>query len=201
LSDVIVKVCGITRAEDARAAEDAGADLIGLVFAPGPRRLTVEAAERIARSVGCPKVGVFVNEAPATVNAIVRRCGLDYAQLHGDESQADCDAVDVPVIKAIRVQGAADLARAAEYRVFRLLLDAYSASAFGGTGTVLDWDLPAAFPLPYLLAGGLTPANVADAVARLRPWGVDASSGLESAPGIKDALKIAAFVAAANGAA
>ena len=196
----MVKVCGITRVEDARAAEAAGADMIGLVFAPGPRHLDVEAAARIAGSVRCRKVGVFVDETPGAVNGIAERCGLDYAQLHGEESQADCDAVRVPVIKAIRVRDAADLARGAARRVFRLLLDAWSPLAPGGTGETLDWELLAGFSVPYLLAGGLTPENVARAVTSLRPWGVDASSGLESAPGIKDARKIAAFVAAAKGA-
>ncbi|MDP8255851.1 MAG: phosphoribosylanthranilate isomerase [Candidatus Alcyoniella australis] len=200
MNKVQVKVCGITRIEDGLAAQRAGAEMIGFVFAQSPRSIEPAEAKLIAGQLSCKKVGVFVNESACTINQIALECGLDYVQLHGNESQSDCDAIIRPVIKAIRVQGRADVERAMRFKVFRILFDAHLPTAFGGTGTPVDWALLEGLEQPYILAGGLGPDNVGQAVARLAPWGVDASSRLESAPGIKDHAKLTAFVAAAKGA-
>ena len=200
MAETRVKICGITRLADALAAQRAGADLIGFVFAKSPRRIEPDAAKRIIEKLACKTVGVFVDQPPDTINWIADLCGLDFAQLHGKETQKICDQIRVGVIKAIRVADKSALKTAAAYRVDRLLMDAWVPGLPGGTGVPLDWSLLDGFDRPYLLAGGLGPHNVAEAVARLSPWGVDASSCLESAPGIKDHEKIAAFVKAAKGA-
>lgn len=211
-----VKICGVKTLNDALAALDTGADMLGLNFhPPSPRCLTVDAAARLARHIrnrGEPVtlVGVFVNRPPAEVVAIMNACGLDLAQLSGDEPPEDLVALGPRVFKAIRVTSRADASeRARRYRAGppngpALLLDASAAAGtFGGTGQMADWQVAAALAaeLPLLLAGGLTPENVAAAVAAVRPWGVDVASGVESAPGVKDPRKMAAFVAAAREAA
>ncbi len=197
----VVKICGITRVEDALAAQEAGADWIGFVFANSPRRVEVETAARIRKAVDVRTVGVFVNDPPDMVQTIADAVGLDYAQLHGNEPQADIDALRVPAIKAIRVASAFDLAKATGYRAYRLLLDTFVAGTPGGTGKAFDWSILETFDHPFILAGGLTMANVGEAIRRVRPWGVDASTSLETTPGIKDAEKVADFIAAAKGAA
>lgn len=198
-AEVKVKVCGITRLEDALAAQAAGADMVGFVFAESPRRVELKAAREIAAAVSCLKVGVFVDEPADIVNRIATDCLLDFAQLHGDETQAECDEIEIPVIKAVRVVDSHALARAAEFRVSRLLFDASVPGMAGGTGRTIDWDLLARYGGPYILAGGLGPENVVEAVSKLAPWGVDASSRLESEPGIKDHARVAAFIRAAKG--
>lgn len=194
-----VKVCGITRLEDALAAQAAGADMVGFVFAESPRRVEPGIASEIAAAVSCQKVGVFVDEPADIVNRIAVDCMLDFAQLHGDETQAECDAIEIPVIKAVRVVDSHALARAAEFCVARLLFDASVPGMAGGTGRTIDWSLLVRYNGPYILAGGLGPGNVAEAVSRLSPWGVDASSRLESEPGVKDHARVAAFIRAAKG--
>ena len=201
-----VKVCGITNPDDAHTAANAGADAIGLVFAESPRRVSVEEAREVAAALpeGVLKVGVFVNETPDEVLRIAREVGLDYAQLHGDEGPEDVTAVrdgGVRVIRALRVRDAAALAEMDGYGADLYLLDAYSEKARGGTGTRFDWGLAKSLKGRdnILVSGGLGPENVREAVSFFGPWGVDASSALESAPGRKDHDRVRRFVFAAKG--
>lgn len=202
-----VKICGITRPEDARAAAAAGADAIGLVFHPAsPRAVSVAQACAILEALPpfVTSVGLFVDAAPETVAGVLARCPLDLLQFHGDEAPAYCGAFRRPYIKAIRMRGPLDLeAVALTYADARgLLLDAYAPTAAGGTGLTFDWSLiPGGLARPLVLAGGLHPGNVAEAVRRVRPYALDVSSGVEAAPGIKDAALIQAFVANARRAA
>jgi phosphoribosylanthranilate isomerase len=202
-----VKICGITNVEDALAAVEAGADAIGFVFHHGsPRRVTADVIKRIIAQVPpfVLPVGVFVNEDIKIVRDLMDDCGLAIAQLHGDEAAAYCDLLGRPVLKAIRLKDRGSLLSLAEYtgrsRVRGFVLDAFSAVSYGGTGQVTDWSLAAeaAKTVPVVLAGGLTPANVAEAVQRVKPYGVDVSSGVESRPGRKDHEKIRAFIKAAK---
>ena len=200
-----VKICGITTARDAQAAARAGADAIGLVFAPGsPRRVTPAQAARIVRALppGVTPVGVFVNEPPIRVAALAHRCRLGRLQLHGDETPAECRALrrrtGLPVVKAIRVARVEDLAVIPRYRgaVDAILLDTAMAGQRGGTGRAFDWRLAVRakrFGLPVILAGGLTPTTVATAIRQVRPVEVDVSSGVERRPGVKSPAKIRAF--------
>lgn len=195
-----VKICGITRIEDGLAAARAGADAIGLVFAEkSPRRLEIPQAVAIAAALPpfVTTVALFVNPDPARVEEVLRALRPDLLQFHGEEPPAFCRAFGVPYLKAARVRPGMDLLQfAADYRDARgLLLDAYSPSAHGGTGEGFDWNLiPAGLPLPLILAGGLAAGNVAAAIRQVQPWAVDVSSGVEAAPGRKDAGKIAAFM-------
>ena len=203
---VKIKVCGITNIEDARKAAEAGADAIGLVFAESSRKVNVEEAQEVAAALpkDVLKDGVFVNEEPGEVVRIAREVGLNYVQLHGDEGPEDVTAArggGVKVIKALRVRGAADLAEIEGYGADLYLLDAYSEKARGGTGTRFDWGLAKSLKgrANILISGGLGPENVRDAVSYFEPWGVDASSSLESAPGTKDRDRVRRFVFAAKG--
>jgi len=203
---VKVKVCGITNPEDAREAATAGAAAIGLIFAESPRKVGIEEAREVAAALpeGVLKVGVFVNAGPDEVVRIAREVGLDYVQLHGDEGPEDVTAArgsGVKVIKALRVRDAADLAEIDGYGADLYLLDAYSEKARGGTGTRFDWGLAKSLKgrANILISGGLGPENVSDAVSYFEPWGVDASSSLESAPGKKDRNRVRRFVFAAKG--
>lgn len=194
-----IKICGITRVEDGLAAARLGADVIGLVFAPSPRRVGLERAVEIARVLP-PFVGtvaLFVNPDASEVEAVVRALRPSLLQFHGEESPAFCRAFETPYLKAVRVRPETDLLQCtADFSdAAGLLLDAYAPDAHGGTGHRFDWSLiPAELSLPVVLAGGLEAANVAEAVRQVRPWAVDVSSGVESAKGIKDAAKIAAFI-------
>ena len=203
---VKVKVCGITNPEDARVAATAGAAAIGLIFAESPRKVGIEEAREVVAALpeDILKVGVFVNEEPGEVVRIAREVGLDYVQLHGDEGPEDVTAVrggGVKVIKALRVRDAANLAEIDGYGADLYLLDAYSEKARGGTGTRFDWALAKSLKgrANILISGGLGPENVRDAVSYFEPWGVDASSSLESAPGKKDRDRVRRFVFAAKG--
>ncbi|MEA3345401.1 MAG: tryptophan synthase subunit beta [Chloroflexota bacterium] len=203
---VRVKICGITNLEDALAAEKAGADLLGFVFyPPSPRYVPPERVREIVgalrRSESAVRtVGVFVDEELSRVREAIRKCDLDYAQLHGDEPPPYVAALGERAIKALRVRSAADVERLADYQAAAYLLDAYHPEKPGGTGRAWDWGLAAAAKRfgPIILAGGLTPDNVAQAVHQVRPWGVDVSSGVESEPGRKDQDKMRRFVAAAK---
>lgn len=200
-----IKICGITREEDLDAAVAAGADAVGFVFyPPSPRSLTPLRAAELARRVPpfVSRVGLFVNEDEDTVAATLEIVPLEVLQFHGDEDAAYCHAFGKPYIKVARVRPELDLVEYA--RAFRsaqaLLLDAY-VDGYGGVGQTFDWSLiPKQLPLPLILSGGLHPGNVGGAIQSLRPWAVDVSSGVESAKGIKDAAKIAAFVAAVKSA-
>jgi phosphoribosylanthranilate isomerase len=211
---VRVKICGITRAQDLHAACDAGADALGFVFyEKSPRYLTIDAAAALVREVPpfVQAVGLFVDAERAFIEAVLRAVPLDLLQFHGDETPADCARVGRPYIKAVRVNRDTDLLKcAADFDAARgLLLDAFVPGVPGGTGERFDWSLiPPDLPKPVILSGGLTPDNVAEAVERVRPWAVDVSSGVESAmlvngaavaaKGIKDAHKIAQFIAKAK---
>jgi len=196
---VKVKICGITHLEDARHAIAAGADALGFVFyPPSPRCLDPVAAQAIIAElppfVTC--VGLFVNEQPERVLKIVRSCGLDAIQLHGDEVPEQCHYPSYRVIKALRTAGREPEQAFVDYPVSALLLDALVPGQYGGTGQLGDWPLAArlAKERTVILAGGLTPANVAAAVKTVRPYAVDVSSGVESDPGRKDPHKVAEFI-------
>jgi phosphoribosylanthranilate isomerase len=202
---VTVKICGLTGPADADAAARAGADFLGFVFFPTSPRFVGPAAVAWIRSVeGAPKVGVFRDQDPEWIASVRDGAGLAFVQLHGHESPALCAGLGgrERVIKALGVGEAIDWGAVAEYaRVARVLFDTGSPSG-GGTGRRFDWRLLGGAPadLPFWLAGGLTPANVAGAIAAVRPAGVDVASGVESAVGRKDADKIGAFIAAVRGA-
>ncbi|MBN2086304.1 MAG: GNAT family N-acetyltransferase [Anaerolineales bacterium] len=208
---MIVKICGLTSLDDARAAAELGADYLGFNFYPkSPRSIAELDCERIVAALRkefphpvC--VGVFVNHPPADIIRIVRRCGLDTAQLSGDEPPEALAALaeaKIPAFKAVRAPiGEGCLARMADAATAEpaLLLDANVAGRYGGTGRTADWDWARSIAArrPVFLAGGLTPENVADAIRNVRPWGVDTASGVERSAGKKDRRLMAAFVAAA----
>jgi phosphoribosylanthranilate isomerase len=195
-----IKICGITRVEDAHAAVDLGADAIGLVFyAPSPRNLDFERARAIIASVPpfVTTVGLFVNPEPRLVESVLRRCPPGALQFHGEESPDFCAGFGLPYIKAARVRPDADLVQNLTPFVAAQgwLLDAYSDKLYGGTGEPFDWALiPGRLARPVILSGGLSPDNVTAAIRQCRPWAVDVSSGVEATKGIKDAAKIAAFI-------
>lgn len=196
---MIVKICGITRPEDARAAVEAGADWIGLVFAASsPRRVDREAARAIAESVRgrVTIAGVFVDAPLADVNSLADDVGLDVVQLHGDEPEAYCAGVRRPVVKAVRIRSVLPpfVHPSAAWALYDALLD----GAHVGGGRAFDWNLLAAPYRPFFLAGGLRPSTVAAAIAASAPNGVDVSSGVELRPGIKDHDAIRRFVAEAR---
>jgi len=197
-----VKICGITRAQDAQRAAALGVDAIGLVFYdPSPRAVSIEQARAIVAALPpfVTPVGLFVNASPDTVNGVLERVSLDLLQFHGDESPAFCAGFGRPWIKAIRMADGVDLhAEAARHADARgLLLDAYHPALPGGTGESFDWTrIPADLPRPVILAGGLTADNVGDAIRTVRPCAVDVSGGVEAEKGIKDWGKMADFVAA-----
>lgn len=195
-----VKICGVTRVEDALAAARAGAHAIGLVFyRPSPRHVTPEAARAIVQALPpfVTAVGLFVDASADEVREAIGVAHIGLLQFHGSETPEFCRQFGVPYMKAVRVRPGSDLLQyARDYHDAKaLLLDAYVEGTHGGTGQSFDWSLiPRALPLPVVLSGGLDPRNVAGAIQQVRPWAVDVSSGVESAPGIKDAAKIAAFM-------
>ena len=197
MAAVRVKICGITRPEDALCARDAGAWAIGLNFFSGsPRCVTPARAAAIAAAVPqLTRVGVFVNEPRERVAAIAAETGLDALQFHGDENPAYCRDWSLPVVKAIRVRDETSVAAARAFDVAFLLVDAWAPDQYGGSGRTFAWDLLAPLDRDRLiLAGGLDPGNVAAAVRAVRPFAVDVASGVESAPGIKDPEKVRRFV-------
>ncbi len=219
----LVKICGVRDVSHARAAAAFGADFIGMVFAPSQRQVTIGEAKRIAQGLGkgtAPPippttagvekalaghrpllVGVFADQDAATINAIALECGLDIVQLSGSEPWEMCGLITRPVFKCMKVRpGETAQEILANVRPGAIvLLDPHVTGTYGGTGTTLDWDVAAqvARQTPLVLAGGLTPSNVAEAVRKVRPWAVDVSSGVES-DGNKDVEKIRAFILAAK---
>lgn len=202
---VSVKICGITNEADALTAVEAGARAVGFVcYRKSPRYVEPKVVKAIAAKLPpfIVPVGVFVNEEAKAVRDLMDECGLMVAQLHGDESAAYCEQLGRPAIKAFRIKGPTAGLALAEYQgragVRGFLLDAYSEVAYGGTGQVVDWTVAAqlARTVRVILAGGLTPDNVADAVRAVRPYGVDVSSGVETSPGRKDPAKVRAFLEA-----
>ncbi len=202
-----VKICGITRLEDAEAAAAAGAWAIGLNHsAASPRQIDIDVAEEIGAAMRrrLEVAGIFVNAPIDDVVLAAERDGLTLVQLHGEEGPSFCAEVKrrtgCRVIKAFRVRSPGDVAAARAYRTDYHLFDAFRAGAHGGTGATFDWDLVATRKggVPALVAGGLNPDNVGAAIAAANPWGVDVAGGVESAPGIKDHSLIASFMAAAG---
>jgi phosphoribosylanthranilate isomerase len=200
-----IKVCGLTRAEDVRAAVAAGVDAIGLVFyADSPRHVTIEEAAALCREIPpfVTVVGLFVNASRAEVHRVIEQVPLNLLQFHGDETLEQCEGFGLPYLRAARVRPGVDLLEfATQFPSARaLLLDTWTPT-YGGSGESFDWSLvPSSCPLPVILSGGLNPDNVAEAIRQVRPVAVDVSSGVESAKGIKDADKIRAFVTAVHGA-
>ena len=203
--NVRVKICGITSIPDALAAVGAGADALGFMFhAPSPRAVTAAQAAAIIRELPpfVARVGVFVDAAPELLRETALATGIDTFQLHGEETPAQCEGLTLPVIKAFRVRDANSLTPLLAYRTTAWLLDSYVPGQPGGTGARFNWDLAVQvvrLGRPVILAGGLTPENVSEAAARVRPYGLDVSSGVESAPGRKDTARMRDFVAAAKG--
>ncbi|MCU1773874.1 MULTISPECIES: phosphoribosylanthranilate isomerase [unclassified Pseudomonas] len=200
MSAVRSKICGITRIEDALAAVEAGADAIGFVFyAKSPRAVSVQQARAIIQALPpfVTTVGLFVNASRCELGEILDAVPLDLLQFHGDEVAADCEGWHRPYIKALRVKAGDDIAAAVDAypSASGVLLDTYVEGVPGGTGEAFDWSLiPQTLSKPLILAGGLTPENVADAVARVKPYAVDVSGGVEASKGIKDHAKIRAFI-------
>jgi len=199
---VKVKVCGITNLEDALAAVRWGADALGFVFAPSPRQVTPQQVAKIVAELPpfvC-KVGVFADSELREVKETMRACGLNLAQLHGSESPDFCQALFPRVIKSLRVKDESVLDLLPRYKVSAYLLDSYDVALKGGTGQSFDWGIAkkAAQLGLVILSGGLTPANVRQAINQVQPYAVDVSSGVESKPGKKDHDKLRAFLEAAK---
>ena len=196
---VKVKVCGMTSLKDALVAVEEGADAVGFIFyKKSPRSVTMKIVREIVLELPpfVDTVGVFVDESAVQINKIADYCNLDIIQLHGDESPAFCKRMRRRVIKAFRVKNLQSVKKLSSFQVSGFLLDTFSENLHGGTGKVFDWNLvlPAKKFGPVIMAGGLTPNNVQQAVRQVRPYGVDVCSGVESEPGIKDHKKVRAFL-------
>ncbi len=201
-----IKICGLTRCEDARSAVDCGADAVGVVFyRPSPRCVSPARAREIVQSLPpfVTTVGVFVNPDRGEVEEALRVGGVSLLQFHGDESADFCASFGAPYIKAVRIRPGLDLL---EYlspydAAGAWMLDAYHDDLYGGTGGAFDWDMvPKTLARPIILSGGLNAGNVEVAVRRVRPFAVDVSTGVEASKGIKDAARIAAFIEAVKNA-
>jgi phosphoribosylanthranilate isomerase len=204
-----LKICGITNLEDARYSAAAGADFLGFILHPqSPRNVEPRAIRELSEWLsGVDTVGVFVDVNADVVNQVALDCGFSFVQLHGDESPEYCARIDAPVIKVFRVadstdptalwNAAADYEGVADYFLF----DTYSTVARGGTGQTFDWNILGGYPLgtPFFLSGGISAANVAEAVAIARPFAIDVSSSIELSPGKKDFDRLAAFVETFDG--
>jgi len=192
MNNVAVKICGITDYEDASIAVELGAAALGFIFAHSPRQVTPQKARDIISAIPpfVKTVGIFVNQDPIEINKVMRYCGLDLVQLHGDESPDFCDELMPYTIKALRIKDEASLRTAQAYRgnVRALLLDTYSKDKAGGTGETFDWQLAIKIKklgIPIILAGGLGPSNIEGAISIVRPYAVDVNSGVEKRPGKK----------------
>lgn len=206
MSAVRSKICGITCIEDALAAVEAGADAIGFVFYPkSPRAVTAKQAKAIIAALPpfISTVGLFVNASACELNETLDAVPLDLLQFHGDETPEQCEGYHRPFIKALRVKAGDDIAAACKLysKASGILLDTYVEGVPGGTGETFDWALiPKGLSKPIILAGGLTSANVSQAIAQVQPYAVDVSGGVEKSKGIKDHDKIRAFMSAVHGA-
>ena len=200
-----IKICGITRVEDALICAQYGADAIGLVFYDkSPRNVTIAQAKAIVAALPpfVSVVGLFVNAQLNAIQMAISQVHLDVLQFHGDETPEFCAQFNLPFYKAVRVNSDTNLLQyCLDYsQAQALLLDAYSDAGYGGTGQTFDWNLiPQNLPKLVILAGGLNADNVADAIRKTQPYAVDVSGGVEHSKGIKDAAKIAAFMQAVNG--
>ena len=199
-----VKICGFTEAENARQAAIAGVDAIGLVFYDkSPRNVDILRAQEIIEALPpfVNRVGLFVNANPSFVDEVLCEVPLDTLQFHGDESLLDCSQYQMPFIKSLRVKPETNVFQVADEfsSASAILLDSFNPSAYGGTGEAFDWSLACVdISLPIILAGGLNENNVSAAISQVKPYAVDASSGVESAPGVKDIDKIVAFIRNTN---
>ncbi len=197
-----VKICGLTNFADAQVAVEAGADALGFIFyEKSSRFVPLETAAEISRNLPpfLMRVGVFVNAPADFVLRAIAECNLTMLQFHGDEPPEFCTQFALMNMKAFRIRDAESLKEIPDYQTDAYLLDAFSSTTLGGTGEKFNWDLAVAaqkFGKPIFLAGGLTPENIADAVRKVQPFGVDVSSGVESAPGKKDHTKVRAFIEA-----
>ena len=196
---VKVKVCGMTSLKDALNAVEGGADAVGFIFyKKSPRSVTMKTVREIVLELPpfVDTVGVFVDETAEQINKIADYCNLDIIQLHGNESPTFCKKIRRKVIKAFRIKDMQSVKKISNFQVSGFLLDTFSENLHGGTGKVFDWNLalPAKKFGPVIMAGGLTPNNVQQAVRQIRPYGVDVCSGVESEPGIKDHKKVRAFL-------
>ena len=194
-----VKICGMTQLKDALFAVEQGVDAVGFIFyKKSPRAVTMKTVREIIKKLPplVETVGVFVNESAERVNKMADYCGLDLVQLHGEESPAFCRKIRRRVIKAFRVKDLQSIKQLSKFPVSGFLLDTFSDNLHGGTGKTFDWNLalPAKKIGPVILAGGLTPSNIRQAVSRVRPYGVDVCSGVEKSSGIKDLEKVRAFL-------
>ena len=198
-----IKICGITNQDDAETAVHEGADALGFVFySQSPRYVEPAVAKQIIRSLPpfVLPVGVFVNQDLDSVRRLFDDCGLALAQLHGDESPDFCESLKRPVLRALRLRGRSSFLALAEFKgrmgVRGFVVDAFSDTVYGGTGHTTDWSFAGevAKAVPILLAGGLTPENVQEAIRQVQPYGVDVSSGVEQSPGRKDSAKMRAFI-------
>ena len=195
-----VKICGFTNSENARDAAIAGVDAIGLVFYDkSPRNVDIQKAREIVAALPpfINRVGLFVNANPSFIDEVLCEVPLDTLQFHGDEEVVDCTQYQMPFIKSLRVTSKTNLDQIAEHfsDASALLLDSYNPNSFGGTGEIFDWSLARVkIDLPIILAGGLNSDNVSEAISQVNPYAVDASSGVESSPGMKDIDKILAFI-------
>ena len=201
-----IKICGTTNLDDALIAVEAGADALGFIFVPNtPRYLHPDEAAKIIEELPpfITTVGLFVNAEQKEIDTIANNCSLDAIQLHGEEPPELCVTLNRRVVKAFRVKDELSLSRLRDYHVRAYLLDTYVKGTMGGTGKVFDWNL-AVKAKQYgriILAGGLNPHNIASAILRVRPYGVDVSSGVEASPGRKDPAKVKAFIGAVRAAA
>lgn len=203
MSSVKVKICGLTRAEDVQFAVHAGADAIGFVFAAGSKReVDADSALGLVRSVPAfvTRVGLFLDQEADEVRRIIRTVPLNLLQFHGEESAAYCRQFNRPYIKAVSMDAPGSRKHMEETYpdAAGLLLDSHSPGGLGGTGKTFDWSRIGPGHLPLILAGGLNPENVAEAIRTVRPWAVDVSSGVESSPGIKSDKKVREFLTEAR---
>ncbi len=193
-----IKICGITNLNDALDAASLGVDALGFVFAPSPRRIDPETARQIIQGLpqGLLKVGIFVDEERSEIERVAACCGINTLQFHGQESRAYCRSFSYPVIKAVHIKNLASLKDIEEYGEFRILLDSYSPFQAGGTGCCFSWEFVSAIGKKdrFIVSGGLTAGNVAEAIREIMPFGVDVSSGVEERPGKKDFSKMLQFV-------
>ena len=193
-----IKICGITNIEDALKATSLRVDALGFIFAPSPRRIVPDRAKQIIKALPKTllKVGVFVNEERKEIQRVAEYCGLDALQLHGEEPPEYCQTFFHPVLKAIRIRDLDNLKGMEEYHGVSILLDTYSPLRAGGTGNPFSWEiaLRAKEKTDFILSGGLNQGNVREAIRKVRPWGVDVCSGVETFPGKKDPSEMDAFI-------
>ena len=198
MNRVRIKICGLTRTEDVSTAIAAGADAVGFVFTTSPRRISIDTAQKLLGYVpeGVLRVGLFMDQDRSEIERVVNAVALDVLQFHGSETERECSAFGLPWLKAVAMENEQSAKRAERDfpGAMGLLLDSHTKGTRGGSGRVFDWSLSRPVSKPVWLAGGLNAGNVGQAIHTLRPFAVDVSSGVESAPGIKDAARIAAFI-------